>query len=356
MDRSSFHRLLAFGLDQGASDIHFEVGYPPHFRVHGELLSALRVPPLTAGDTEAIARMIVEDRNLAVDFGRRFTELDVSYALAQRGRFRASIFRQRGAVGIVMRLIPIQVLSLEELHLPPAIAEIAGARRGLVLIAGPTGHGKTTALAAMLRHINETRHAHVVTIEDPIEFLHEPQQCLIIQRELGSDTESYAGAMAAALRQDPDVIVLGELGDGETAALALRAAETDHLVLSALPTRDAVSTLQRLVGLFPAEEQALARERLADALHAVVSLRLIAGKDGKRRVPVVEILRATRAVRECIRGARLGELPELMRQAREMQPFDQHLHELVERGLIARDTAISAASNPDALAQALRGE
>src|SRR5215212_5403384 len=176
MDRQSFHKLLAFGVERGVSDIHFEVGYPPHYRLHGELLGAIKVPPLTATDTETIARMILEDRSITVDFTRRFPEIDVSYSLAQRGRFRASIFRQRGAVGIVMRLIPIQVLSIEELHLPPAIAEIA-----------------------------ETRHGHVVTIEDPIEFLHEPQKCMIIQREVGSDTESFSDAMDAALRQDPDV-------------------------------------------------------------------------------------------------------------------------------------------------------
>src|SRR5215510_11924378 len=209
MDRNAFHKLLAFGIERVVSDIHFEVGYPPHYRLHGELLGAIKVPPLTASDTEAIARMILEDRSITVDFTRRFAEIDVSYALAQRGRFRASIFRQRGAVGIVMRLIPVQVLALDQLHLPPVLAEIADARRGLVLITGATGNGKTTTMAAMLRHINETRHAHIVTIEDPIEFIHEPQKCMIIQREVGSDTESFRDAVTAAMRQDPDVILVG---------------------------------------------------------------------------------------------------------------------------------------------------
>jgi len=358
MDRGSFHKLLAFGIERGASDLHFEAGYPPHYRIDGELLSAIKVPPLTAHDTEAIARMILEDRNVAIDFTRRFEELDVSYALAQRGRFRASIFRQRGAVGIVMRLIPIQVPSLEELHLPPALAEIAGARRGLVLVTGTTGNGRTTALAAMLRHINETRHAHVVTIEDPIEFLHEPQRCMIIQREIGADTESFPDAMTAALRQDPDVIVLGDIGDRETAAIALRAAETGPLVLAAIHTPDAASTLRRFAGLFEPEAQPLIRERLADALQAIVSLRLLAGKDGKRRVPAVELLRMTRPLRECVRAGRLAELPELVRQGRDprSQLFDQHLQDLVGRGLIARETALHAAANPDELDQALRAE
>src|SRR5512140_956348 len=236
MDRNAFHKLLAFGIERGVSDIHFEVGYPPHYRLHGELLGAIKVPPLTATDTESIARMILEDRSINVDFTRRFTEIDVSYSLATRGRFRASIFRQRGAVGIVMRLIPIQVLSIEQLNLPPVLAEIADARRGMVLITGATGNGKTTSMAAMLRYINETRHAHIVTIEDPIEFIHEPQKCMIIQREVGSDTESFAGAMAAAMRQDPDVLLVGEIRDRETAVACLDAAETGHLVLSALRT------------------------------------------------------------------------------------------------------------------------
>ncbi|HEY4182158.1 MAG TPA: ATPase, T2SS/T4P/T4SS family, partial [Kofleriaceae bacterium] len=173
MDRNAFHKLLAFGIERGVSDIHFEVGYPPHYRLHGELLGAIKVPPLSATDTESIAKMILEDRSQNIDFTRRFTEIDVSYSLATRGRFRASIFRQRGSVGIVMRLIPIQVLSLEQLNLPPVLSEIADSRRGLVLITGATGNGKTTSMAAMLRYINETRHAHIVTIEDPIEFIHE---------------------------------------------------------------------------------------------------------------------------------------------------------------------------------------
>src|SRR3984885_1007550 len=255
MDRTAFLKLLAFGIEREVSDIHFEVGYPPHYRLHGELLGAIKVPPLSAGDTEAIARMILEDRSVAVDFTRRFTEIDVSYSLAQRGRFRASIFRQRGSVGIVMRLIPIQVLSIEQLNLPPVLAEIADARRGLILITGATGNGKTTSMAAMLRYINETRHAHIVTIEDPIEFIHEPQKCMIIQREVGADTESFRDAVTASLRQDPDVIMVGEIRDRETASTCLKAAETGHLVMSAIHTPDAVATIQRYVGLFEAEAQ-----------------------------------------------------------------------------------------------------
>jgi twitching motility protein PilT len=357
MDRNAFHKLLAFGIEKGVSDIHFEVGYPPHYRLHGELLGAIKVPPLTAADTEAIARMILEDRSQTVDFTRRFAEIDVSYSLAQRGRFRASIFRQRGAVGIVMRLIPIQVLSIEQLNLPPVLAEIADARRGLVLITGATGNGKTTSMAAMLRYINETRHAHIVTIEDPIEFIHEPQKCMIIQREVGADTESFRDAMTAAMRQDPDVILVGEIRDRETASTALKAAETGHLVLSAIHTPDAVATIQRYVGLFESDSQDVIRDRLGDCLQAVISLRLIASKDGRRRLPAVEILRVTRTIRECIRSARLGDIPELIRKGRDlysMQLFDQHLIDLVNAGLVNMETAIYASSNPEEFERSLR--
>jgi twitching motility protein PilT len=359
MDRTAFLKLLAFGIVREVSDIHFEVGYPPHYRLHGELLGAIKVPPLTAADTEAIARMILEDRSPAIDFTRRFAELDVSYSLAQRGRFRVSIFRQRGAVGIVMRLIPIQVPALDQLELPPVLAEIAGARRGLILVTGATGSGKTTTMAAMLRHINETRHAHIVTIEDPIELLHDPQKCMIIQREVGVDTESFAGAMTAAMRQDPDVILVGELGDRETAERCLEAAETGHLVLSSLSAPDAVAAVQRYLGLFEPDARPIVRDRLGDCLEAIVALRLVAGKDGQRRLPAVEILRGTRAIRECVRAGRMSELSELIGKGRElcsMQLFDQHLSDLVNRGLVTREAAIHASSNPEELERSLRVE
>jgi twitching motility protein PilT len=359
MDRNAFHKLLAFGIERGVSDIHFEVGYPPHYRLHGELLGAIKVPPLTAPDTESIARMILEDRNQTVDFTRRFPEIDVSYSLAQRGRFRASIFRQRGAVGVVMRLIPVQVLALDQLHLPPVLAEIADARRGLVLITGATGNGKTTTMAAMLRHINETRHAHIITIEDPIEFIHEPQKCMIIQREVGADTESFRDAMTAAMRQDPDVILVGEIRDRETAATCLKAAETGHLVMSAIHTPDAVATVQRYIGLFESDAVDVIRDRLGDCLQAIISLRLLAAKDGHRRIPAVEILRVTRTIRECMRSGRMSDIPELIRKGRDlysMQLFDQHLIDLVNSGLVTMETAIYASTNPEEFERSLRVE
>jgi twitching motility protein PilT len=227
------------------------------------------------------------------------------------------------------------------------------------LITGATGNGKTTTMAAMMRYINETRHAHIVTIEDPIEFIHEPQKCMIIQREVGADTESFRDAMTAAMRQDPDVILVGEIRDRETAATALKAAETGHLVMSAIHTPDAVATIQRYVGLFETDAQDIVRDRLGDCLQAIVSLRLLASKDGRRRIPAVEILRVTRTIRECVRAGRLGDVPELIKKGRDlysMQLFDQHLIDLVNSGLISMETAIYASSNPEEFERALRVE
>ncbi len=356
MDRNTLHKLLAFGVERGVSDIHFQVGYPPHYRLHGELLGAIRVPPLTTQDTEQIAAMILDDRDKKIEFHRPFAEIDVSYSLAGMGRFRASIFRQRGAVGVVLRLIPFDVRSIEDLNLPPVIAEIADARRGLILVTGATGNGKSTSMAAMVRYINETRHAHIITVEDPIEFLFEPGKCMIIQREVGADTESFKDALTAAMRQDPDVIVVGEIRDADTAATCLKAAETGHLVLSAIHTPDSVSTVQRYVGMFEPQAQEIIRERLGDALQAVVSLRLLAGKDGRGRLPAVEVMRVTRTIRECIRGNRLSEIPEMMRKGRDlysMQLFDQHLLDLCSAGLISMEAAIYASSNPEEFERSL---
>src|SRR5690606_20872442 len=234
----------------------------------------------------------------------------------------------------------------EELNLPPVIAEIADARRGLILVTGATGNGKSTTIAAMIRYINETRHAHIITIEDPIEFLFEPGRCMIVQREIGSDTESFKDALGAALRQDPDVSMVGEVRDAETAVTCLKAAETGHLVISAIHTPDAVSTIQRYVGMFPPDSQAIVRERLGDTLQAVVSLRLLSAKGGAGRVPAVEVMRVTRTIREAIRTGRLGELPELIRKGRDL--YSKQICAQRPRGVVTggafRDESASAAS------------
>jgi twitching motility protein PilT len=352
MDQNSFHKLLMFGVEKGVSDIHFEAGYPPHYRLQGELLGAVKVPALKPSDTEDIARFILEPRGASIDPNRPFAEIDASYAIpGGTARFRASIFRQRGNVGIVLRIIPVKVKSFADLNLPPILGEIAELRRGMVLVTGATGNGKSTTIAAMLRHLNENRRAHIVTVEDPIEFLFEAGKCMIVQRELGSDTLSFKDALQAAMRQDPDVIMVGEIRDRETAEICLKAAETGHLIISAIHTPDAVATVQRFVGLFPTGEQEIVRERFGDALQAVASLRLLVAKDGRTRIPGVEILRVTRSVRECIRAAgRLGDIPELMKRGRDlygMQLFDQHLLELVHQGRITMEVALYAASNPE---------
>lgn len=360
LDKVTLHKYLTFGIEKGVSDIHFEVGYPPHYRVNGELLGAVKLPPLTAADTEAIASIILDERGRKVDFTKPFGEIDVSYALAGRGRFRASIFRQRGSVGIVLRLIPFQVLPLDSLNLPPVLSEIADARRGLILVTGATGNGKSTTIAGIIRYINETRHAHVITIEDPIEFLHEPNKCMIIQREIGADTESFKDAVTAAMRQDPDILMVGEIRDWETASACLKAAETGHLVIASIHTPDTVATIQRYVGLFESAAQDVIRERLSDALLAIFSLRLLASKDGKRRLPATEILRVTRTIRECIRSReRLQEIPEFIRKGRDlyqMQTFDQNLRDLVRAGLISMETAIYSSSNPEEFERSLSME
>ena len=360
MDQNTFNKLLGFGIKREVSDIHFEVGYPPHYRLHGELLGAVKVPPLTADDTEAIARMILGGRAKDMDFNRPFGEIDVSYSLTSYARFRASIFRQRGSVGIVLRLIPLEVHDIESLNLPPVVAEIADSRRGMILITGATGNGKSTSIAAMMRYINETRNAHIITIEDPIEFLYKPEKCMIIQREIGTDTESFKDALTAALRQDPDVIMVGEIRDKDTASTCLKAAETGHLVISAIHTPDAVATIQRYVGMFDSESQDIVRERLGDCLQAIISLRLLIGKEGRSRIPAVEILRVTRTIRECIRTpGRLQEIPELIKKGRDlysMQLFDQHLLDLVSAGLISMESAMYASSNPEEFERSLRIE
>jgi twitching motility protein PilT len=350
MDDTTFHRLLAFGVERGVSDIHFEVGYPPHYRLNGELLGAVKVPPLTPTNTEAIARLILGTRTPS-ELNTPFGEIDVSYALNDLARFRASIFRQRGAVGVVMRLVPVSIRSMDELNLPPVLHEIADARRGLVLVTGATGNGKSTTIAAIIRYLNETRHAHIVTIEDPIEFLFEPGNCMIIQREVGPDTKSFGDALTAALRQDPDVIMLGEIREAKTADTCLKAAETGHLVLSAIHTPDAVSTIQRYVGMFPPDSHDVVRERLGETLQAIISLRLLPTRDGRGRVPAVEVLRVTRTIRECIRvPGRLNDIPDLIRKGRDlysMQLFDQHLYDLVNAGTVNMEAATYASSNPE---------
>lgn len=357
MDKEQLIKLLTFGIQRGVSDIHLAAGYKPHFRIKGDLLSAKHTP-LTPQDTVDIARILLN--NTEWDPSALIRERDLSYSIPGIGRFRVHIFLQRGSVGIVIRVIPYEVRSFEALNLPSVLADIASARRGLVMVTGATGMGKSTTIASMIKHINETRYAHVVTIEDPIEFLYGQGKCIISQRELGSDTESYRDALVAALREDPDVIMVDEVRETETADTCLKAAETGHMVISAIHTTDVVRTIERFVSLFPHQAQETARVRLADCLTAIVSLRLLVNKSGLGLIPAVEILRATRTAREYIRrGDRLNDLVGIMDQGRDlygMQTFDQHLLALYKAGHLKQEVAKAAATTPEDFERAVTFE
>jgi len=343
MDREKLHRLLRLGIEKGASDIHFQVGYLPLYRFHGELIE-LRYKVFTPSDTEAIARMLLEGEGhpTALDFNDR----DVAYELSGEGRFRVNISRQRRCYNIVLRVIPPEIRGLDALNLPNGMRDLASLRRGYVLVTGSTGMGKSTTLASLIHEVNRTRKLKIVTIEDPVEFVFRHDKSIITQREVGTDTTSFAEALRAALRQDPDVIMVGEMRDLETVDTSLKAAETGHLVFSSIHTSDVASTINRVVSFFPPEEQLGVRGRLAENLQAIVSLRLLPTKKDAARVPAVEIMRITRSIQECIKDpARTGEILEFMARGESMQTFDQHLFDLLRANKISLETALSAASN-----------
>ncbi|NRA01473.1 MAG: PilT/PilU family type 4a pilus ATPase [Myxococcales bacterium] len=359
MDKEKLNRLLLLGSEKGASDIHFQVGHLPLYRFNGELVQ-LKYKVLTADDTAAIARQLAAESSIG-ELGE-FKEIDFAYELPDESRFRVNICRERRFYNIVLRVIPLSIESFEALNLPSVLADVCQIRRGLVLVTGPTGMGKSTTLATMLQQVNQTRKCKLVTIEDPLEFIFKPDQSIITQREIGTDTDSFSDALRAALRQDPDVIMVGEIRDAMTVDTALKAAETGHAVFSSIHTSDVVTTLRRIVSLFPTDEQSLVMERLADNVKAIVSLRLLPNKKRDGRVPAVEIMRTTRSIRECIRDQnRTHEIVDHICRGREhmqMQSFDQHLLDLYRANKIARDTAIDGASNPQDLITelALSGE
>jgi len=346
MEREKLYRLLRLGLEKGASDIHFQVGYLPLYRFHGELVE-LRYKVLTPEDTEEIVRILIENDPLGQELD--FNERDLAFELPGEGRFRVNISRQRRFFNIVLRVIPLQIKSFEDLNLPSVLGEIAQIQRGFVLVTGPTGMGKSTTLAAMLNEVNRQRKSKIVTVEDPIEFVFTHDRSIITQREIGTDTASFPEALRAALRQDPDVIMVGEMRDLETVDTSLKAAETGHLVFSTIHTADVASTITRLVSFFPAEEHLQVRARLAENLKAVVSLRLLVNKKQNGRVPAVEVMRSTRSIQECIKDpARTHEITEYIARGRSehMQTFDQHLLDLLKANKITVESALNAASNP----------
>jgi twitching motility protein PilT len=347
LSEEMFHSFLQLAVKRQASDVHFEVGYPPTYRVFGELLAA-KYPPLTHADTEAIANIVLQAPGSGFS-PLDFREVDRSYSLPGVSRFRASIFKQRGSWGAVMRTIPFQIPDFDTLNLPPVVKTIAEARRGLVCVTGATGNGKSTTIASLINYIIQQERLHVVTVEDPIEFIFAGGKGLVIQREVGSDTASYSDALRAALRQDPDIIMVGELRDREAADICLKAAETGHLVITSLHTPDVPRAIGRIAGLFPAEEQDGVRARLADNLQAVVAMRLLMRADATGLIPAVEALLATSTVRELIRdGSRIAELKAYMETAGAdlgMHSFDQYLYRLHEAKRISLDSALANATN-----------
>jgi twitching motility protein PilT len=308
----------------------------------------LKYKVLTPADTETIAQILSEGSYItSLD---DVSEADLAYELPDEGRFRVNLCRERRHFNVVLRVVPIEIRPFQDLNLPSVLREIALVHRGLVLVTGATGMGKSTTLATMLQEVNLTRKCKIITIEDPVEFMFKHEHSIITQREIGTDTPSFPSAMHAALRQDPDVIMVGEMRDAETVDTALKASETGHAVLSSIHTSDVTATLRRLVSFFPAEEQATTRERIADNIEAIISLRLLPNKKQNGRVPAVEIMRTTRTLRECIRDpSRTVEMSDHIARGRDnlqMQTFDQHLLDLYRANKLTLETARDAASNP----------
>ena len=349
--------VLAVAVKGGASDIHLRVGLPPMFRVNGALLPLKDAERLSVDELNRILAEIVPSHLQQVL--RERLDCDFAYGVSGVGRFRVNAFMQRNTVGMVLRVIPFKIQSIEALLLPPVVKKIAENHRGLVLVTGTTGSGKSTTLAAIVDHINQHRNGHIVTVEDPVEFLMRDKRSIITQREIGTDCLSFASALRAALRQDPDVILMGEMRDLETIEIGLTAAETGHLVLSTLHTSDAAETITRLVTAFPPHMRGQVRMQLAGMLKAVISQRLVPRKDGKGRVAAVEVMVSTARIRELILDeTKFRELHETIGKGYDtygMQTFDQSLMSLLQQGLITYEEALLQATNRDDFALRVSG-
>jgi twitching motility protein PilT len=349
--------LLKLAVDQGASDLHLKVGSYPMMRLGGMLMPVSQEKRLDHEDVVAMSTAIMSTQQR--EKFKDSQEVDLAYSVPGLGRFRCNVFQQRGTVGLVLRVIPMQIRTIEELGLPAVLKTIAQEERGLVLVTGTTGSGKSTSLAAMIDHVNNTREAHIMTVEDPIEFLHRDNKSIINQREVAVDTKSFAHALRSALRQDPDVILVGEMRDFETIETGLLAAETGHLVFSTLHTLDATETINRIVAVFAPHQQKQIRLQIATVLKAVVSQRLIPRKDGKGRAPAVEVMVSTPFIRDCIVDKEKTHLIKGAIAAGTsqygMQSFDQSIFSLFQRGLIAYEEALRWASNVDEFKMKVQG-
>jgi twitching motility protein PilT len=340
--------LLAFSVKNKASDLHLSAGLPPMIRVHGDI----RKINMPAMDHSQVHDMVYDIMN---DGQRKFyeenLEVDFSFEIPNLARFRVNAFNHQRGAGAVFRTIPSKVLTLEQLAAPPIFKDIAQNPRGIVLVTGPTGSGKSTTLAAMIDFINENEYGHVLTVEDPIEFVHQSKRCLINQREVGPHTLSFANALRSALREDPDVILVGEMRDLETIRLALTAAETGHLVFGTLHTSSAAKTIDRIVDVFPAAEKEMVRSMLSESLRAVISQTLLKTKDGNGRVAAHEIMIGTPAIRNLIRENKIAQMYSAIQTGQNvgMQTLDQNLMELVRRNIVASDEARTKATNKDAI-------
>lgn len=338
--------LLAFSVKNNASDLHLSSGLPPMIRVHGDV-RRINLPALEHKDVHSLIYDIMNDSQRKTY--EETLECDFSFSIPGLARFRVNAFNQERGAAAVMRTIPSKILSLEQLNAPRIFAELALKPRGLVLVTGPTGSGKSTTLAGMVNHLNENEYGHILTVEDPIEFVHESKKCLINQREVGPHTMSFSNALRSALREDPDAILVGELRDLETIRLALTAAETGHLVFGTLHTSSAAKTIDRIVDVFPAEEKEMVRAMLSESLQAVISQTLLKTKDGSGRVAAHEIMIGTPAIRNLIREAKIAQMYSAIQTGSSMgmQTLDQNLTDLVRRNVISIGTARGAAKIPD---------
>jgi twitching motility protein PilT len=352
----NFKAILQQMIQQNASDLHLKVGRPPTLRVNGDL-TPLQLPPMRPEDLKSLAEQVMTPKQVKEFADNK--EADFAIGVPGIGRFRVNVYQQRGTIAYALRSIPYQAKTIEELNLPKVVEEVSMRPRGLILVTGITGSGKSTALAAMIQHINEKRHANIITVEDPIEFLHRDINCHINQREVGTDTANFTQALRRVLRQDPDVILIGEIRDVDTLDTALKAADTGHLVFSTLHTTDATQTINRVLSFYPPHQQAEVRFALSSALQAVVSLRLVPRADKPGRIPAAEVLINTAAVRDQIRDmTKTLSIPDLIKEGTVqygMQSFDQSLMHWYSKGIISYESAVFYATNPSEFALRVQG-